>query len=167
MFCVLPGAGPQGSAAAPECQLIPREGPVNSNSVYQSFSGVFYSQKGVVWPFSPFVNSLWSASPCWVGSLVFQTCIQQMALPCVVTVLCSPQELGCSQTASSEDLGAQGQSVSAVGLSTESVHDATQRVEEKQPSPSHFVFLSSAKLIPDPRQKSLNPLFIIPFYYFF
>lgn len=74
-----------------------------------------------------------------------------MALLCVITVLCF-----------SSGAGAQGQSFSA-----ENVHDAPQRVEEKQPSPFHFIFSSSAKLIPDPQQKSLNPLFNIPFYYFF
>lgn len=51
------GLDPGDSAAAPECQLIPREGPLNSNLFYQSLSGMFYSQKLVVWPFSPFVNS--------------------------------------------------------------------------------------------------------------
>lgn len=54
--CVL--CSPLGSAAAPDCQLIPGEGPLNSDSFYQSLSGgVLYSKNWVVWPFSPFANS--------------------------------------------------------------------------------------------------------------
>lgn len=84
-----------GSAAAPECQFIPRERPLNSNSLYQSLRGVFYSQKGVVCPFSPFVNSP-MVSLSMLGS---QPCFPNMhpangpAL-CNSSAVASPQEQG-------------------------------------------------------------------------
>ena len=70
---------------------------------------------------------------------------------CNYSVAVSPEELGlgASSTPCGKELGAQGQSFSAVGLSTENIHDATQ-AEWRESSHFHFIFSLSAKLIPDP-----------------
>lgn len=69
---------------------------------------------------------------------------------CNYSAAVSPEEsgLGASSTQYSKELGAQGQSFSAVELSTESVCDATQ-AEWRKSSHFHFIF-SPVKLIPDP-----------------
>lgn len=70
---------------------------------------------------------------------------------CNYSAAVSPEELrlGASSTPCTKELGGQGQSFSTVGLSTESVHDATQ-AEWRKSSYFHFIFSSSVKLIPDP-----------------
>lgn len=111
------------------CQLIPGERPLKLNLFYQSLSGgVFCSQKCVVLTFCPSVNSsmvrfsMLCSQPYFPNMHITNGC----AL-CKYSAAVSPEEsgLGASSTLCNEELEGQGQSFSALGLSTESVHDTT------------------------------------------